>query len=114
MILTALVLQSYTLSLNMPLFKRDVSQLIILMTEFTYKQSQGILILFMGYANRSENITYEIALDFTEKMAIESRELTGYYKGSPLLNSLNQICYVSFIRFLARNLELLVMDKFKY
>ena len=40
------------------------------------------------------------ALDFTEKIVTESGEFTDYYKGSPLLKSLDQICCKSFIRLL--------------
>ena len=41
-----------------------------------------------------------MALDFMEKIVIESSQFTDYYKGSRILKSLDEICYESFVRFL--------------
>ena len=41
-----------------------------------------------------------MALDFIEKVATESGEFTGYYKGSRILKSLDEIRYESFVRFM--------------
>ena len=45
-----------------------------------------ILILFMIVR------TYEMAIDFMERIVIESSQFTDYYKGSRILKSLDEIC----------------------